>query len=493
MTNQDKLVNIRNAAAASLIALATDKNATQESVAEGIEALSNAVKAEVSADMELLLNSKMTVEALAERGIRQLTAEEEKFFNKLGEALKESNFKAAIDNLKETFPETTIEDVFREIQEAHPLLDAIDFQYTGLMTKWILSDHATPTAAWGPINGEIVKEISGAFRVVNLIQAKLSAFCIIPLDMIRLGARYIERYMRGLLVESIANGLEYGIVQGTGKTDVNGNVIEPIGMIRKISRDTQITPSEGYPIKTPETITSFSTAEYARILSILTLSETGKLRQLDGVIFICNAADYLSKVMPATTMLLPDGTYRNNIFPYPTQLVTSNQVPSGKAIVGIAKNYFMGMGSAKTGTLDSSDHAHFIEDERVIKIITHGMGTAYDDTSFVLLDISNLAPLGIPVSVNGVVKTVDALFNVSVNVEPKGLASVTVKDANNVDVGTCTVDTETGAATIPMLKSGKYTLTASVEDESASYESKTVVFNISNADVVLSDIVLVEE
>ena len=50
----------------------------------------------------------------------------------------------------------------------------------------------------------------------------------------------------------------------------------------------------------------------------------------------------------------------------------------------------MGVGSAKEGVLSFSDDFKFLEDKRTFKIKMYGMGTAYDDTCAVLLDISDL-------------------------------------------------------------------------------------------------------
>ena len=60
-----------------------------------------------------------------------------------------------IANIDVAFPETIIEDVFKEITETHPLLAAVNFQNVSILTKWILSDHASNKAVWGEINGEI--------------------------------------------------------------------------------------------------------------------------------------------------------------------------------------------------------------------------------------------------------------------------------------------------------------------------------------------------
>ena len=44
------------------------------------------------------------------------------------------------------------------------------------------------------------------------------------------------------------------------------------------------------------------------------------MRSFDQVTLICNQKDYLSKVMPATTVLNAAGAFTSNIFPFPTEI-----------------------------------------------------------------------------------------------------------------------------------------------------------------------------
>jgi hypothetical protein len=85
--------------------------------------------------------------------------------------------------------------------------------------------------------------------------------------------------------------------------------------------------------------------------------------------------------------------------------VQSVAVPSGHAVLGIAKNYFCGHGTSKGGKLEYSDDYKFVEDLRTYKIKLYGNGRAKDITSFVYLDISGLTALALPVTVSGAVET----------------------------------------------------------------------------------------
>ena len=97
--------------------------------------------------------------------------------------------------------------------------------------------------------------------------------------------------------------------------------------------------------------------------------------------------------MPATTMLTPSGVYVRDIFPVPTQVIQSQECAQGKAYLGMAKRYFMALGSAKNGKIEYDDSVQFMEDNRVYAIKMYGNGMPLDNNGFITLDISELKPL----------------------------------------------------------------------------------------------------
>lgn len=469
--------------------MAESSAALQKALASGDEALitkawadfQNAIKESVKADLDADATGTADAAAMTARGVRQLTSEEREYWNKVIEASKSSDYKNAIDDIDVAFPETILVDVYKELTDDHPLLSAVSFQNVSILAKWILSDHSTSSAVWGKINSEITEEIEGALKEIDLTLGKLTAFAAIPMDMLDLGPAFVDAYIRKLLVEGLAIGLENGIINGTG---VGG---EPIGMIRDIHEGVSVNSTTGYPAKEAIAITDLGPATYGTLCGIMAKTEAGHNRRIPKVSLIVNQYDYLTKIMPATTVLGLSGNYVNNNFPYPTDVIISNAVAEKKAILSLPDEYFMGIGGSKNGTLTYSDEFKFLEDARTFKIKLHGNGRAYDNTCALLLDITNLEPLYVPVGVSGVVKTTDALFNVSMKVSPAASASVSIVDAGSASVGTCTVDTETGIVTIPKLKNGTYTATISASD----YTTQTVTFNVMGKDVAIADVTLV--
>ena len=76
---------------------------------------------------------------LAGRGVRALTSTETKYYEKVIDAMKSKNPQQALTLIDETLPTTVIDAVFEDIIEAHPLLGAINFQNTGILTEILIS------------------------------------------------------------------------------------------------------------------------------------------------------------------------------------------------------------------------------------------------------------------------------------------------------------------------------------------------------------------
>ena len=329
---------------------------------------------------------------LAERGYRMLTNEETTFYQKWIEGAKSMNPKQALTdliNIDGGMPQTIIEDVYTNLVNEHPLLDAISFVNVSYMTKWIMNDHTVQTAEWGQLNSDVTKELSSSFKILEMAQNKLTCFVILPKDMLDLGPVYLDAYVRTILKDAIAVGLENAIVAGDGKD-------KPIGLNRNISKTASVQDGK-YPEKDAVKVTNFLPSSYGNLVSQLCKTEKGTCRKIEDLSLICNPVDYYKKVMPATTVLNSAGTYTGNIFPVPTNVYQSAELDEGKAILCLPKEYFAGLGSQKEGTITYDDSTQFLEDNRVYMAKLYANGKAYDNTVSVVLDISELDPAYITV------------------------------------------------------------------------------------------------
>lgn len=375
----------------AIVALqAAMKSGDENAVKQAWEQFHESVVESVKADYEMAAGDRA---ALAQRGYRQLTGAETEFYQKMITAGKAADPRQEFTSLLSTegaMPETIIEDVFRELTQEHALLSKINFQDVKYLTRWILNDHTKQTAVWGPINGEITKKLESSFREVSLTLYKLTAYTVIPKDMLDLGPTFLDNYIRTILKESIAISLEKAIVDGNGLNC-------PIGLDRNIGKSTSMNPSSGYAKKTAVKLKSFEPKEYGNVISQLVETENGGMRNFTSVTLICNMKDYLQKIMPATTVLNAAGAYTKDIFPFPTEVVISNEVETGEAILCLPEEYFLGLGGNKEGVIEYDDSYKFLEDQRTYKIKLHGTGKAWDNTVAVLLDISELDPAYITV------------------------------------------------------------------------------------------------
>lgn len=345
----------------------------------------------------------------AQRGLRVLSNAEEKFFKGFIDAAKSDDVQKALMDFSEALPESEINAVFEDLATEHPLLEAVDFQNTSALTKLIFDSSETQMAVWGELTSAITKELEGSVKIVQLLLNKLTAYMFMSNDMLDLGPIWVEKYVRTVLVEALALGAEDGIVNGTGKKG------QPIGAIRDISENVSVNETTGYPEKTAVSVTDFSPTTYGNLLSKLAVNENGKARTVTSVILIVNPVDYLQKVMPATTMLQPNGLYARDVFPIPTTVYQSAVVKSGRAVLGLNKKYKFGIGvGSSKGKIEADTSLKFLEDLKTYKIKLYANGRAKDNNCFLYLDISKLQPIAYA--------NLTANVNVTNNAEQQGAA-----------------------------------------------------------------------
>lgn len=320
---------------------------------------------------------------LASRGIRQLTSSEQKFYKNLGQAMKATDPKQALVDFDLTIPQTVVDTVLTDIESNHPLLARLNIQNTYGNVKWLFADDTQNLAQWGQINTAIAKEIAENLHSLEFSACKLSAFIPVPKDLIELAPQYLDAYVRRLLADALAYGLEYGFIKGTGKN-------MPIGMIKDLKG--AVTDGE-YPDKAKVSLKALDVKNYCGTVSKLAKKSTGKTRVVSKVTLIVNPVDYIEKIVPATTVLATDGSYKGNIFPFPTEVIQSEMVDEGCAVMGIIENYMACLSTGKEGKVDYSDQYQFLEDNRVYLIKLIGTGRAKDNNDFIYLDISKLEAL----------------------------------------------------------------------------------------------------
>lgn len=366
-----------------------------DTIKGAFEQYNNAIMEDVAEQFEQA-RSEHDNEALVSRGFHVLTSQERAYYDRVIEAFKAPNVQQAFAAIPDNaLPTTVVEDVMRNIAETHPLLGAINMVSTGAVTRYIRNAHTRQLAKWGALTTAVSQEITSAFKAVDLKQAKLSCFAAVSRDMLELGPTWLDGYVRTVLTEAMAAGLEDGVVNGTG-------VDMPIGLTRDPNSD--FSSSTGYKVKTAVSVTDFEPASYGKLVANLAKNEGGMSKQsVASLSIVCNPTDYLTKIMPATTVLNNAGVYVNGLFPVPTAIYQSAAVADGTAVMFLADEYDLFVGGNRG--IESSDDYQFLDDNRVFKTVTYANGSAYDNTSAQVLDISGLEPAYLNVKVKGTVTT----------------------------------------------------------------------------------------
>ena len=366
------------------------KEDNEEAMAEAFSQFASGVQERIMEEYGDLQQNRDSA-ILAARGVRQLTSEEKEFYQAWIDAAKSANPKQALVDINKAMPETIIDTVIEDMRESHPLLENIDFINCQGVIKMIVNADNIDLATWSALNSKIATELAGKIDTLDMTMAKLSAFIPVSKDMLALGPVWLDNYVRIILSEASAAGLEKAILKGTGKD-------QPIGMCKNL--DGAVTQGV-YPDKTKVKLTSLDPEAYCAVVAPLAKKPeaVGGYRTVPEVMLVVNPVDYIKRIVPASTVRASDGTYKNNIFPYPTKTVQSAVLDEGEAIMGLAKKYFMGIGAGSSGKVEYSDEYQFLEDNRVYTTKMYGMGRPKDNNAFQYLDISKLKPQSLKVEV----------------------------------------------------------------------------------------------
>ena len=335
------------------------------------------------------------MEVLQSRGLRRLTSEETSWYQSFIGAVK-TGAKQEITNLTGAMPVTIIDRVITDMKQRHPLLDAIDIADAAGAQKLVMNgvQMASKLGGWGQIGSEISTELKGQIKVIDVTVAKYTAYFIIPKDFVKFNFTFapmwVDQYIRIILSESIAFGLEKTIISGDGSNQF-------IGMIMNIT-----STSEGrYSAKTAKKIKNFD-EDYAGVVAGLAKDGNENDRIVPEVLLVVNPQDYIKKIRRIqNTLIYGTGAVDLINNTYPTKVVQSSMIEEGKAAAGIAENYFAAINGGRSGIVEYDDSNQFLEDNRVYTTRIYGNGQPIDNTSFEYLDISEVEAPALPVLIKG--------------------------------------------------------------------------------------------
>lgn len=317
---KDKQEDFQNAKTALVQAM---KEGKEEEQAVALEAYMSALQESVSASISKEVNDSMLDRSILQnRGQNVLTSSETRFFQ------------AAIDKKgfdeDSILPVTTQERIFEDLTQEHPLLNALQLKDMGAVTRIITAD-PEGAAVWGPLFGDIQGQIGAAFKETTITQLKLTAFAVVPNDMLELGPVWVERYVRALIVEVLSVGLERGFVIGTG-------VNQPVGLTKNIDPETNAVSD-----KTPAGTLTFEPGratiqELKGVVKGLSVDANDKPRSVAGkIVMVVNPVDNFD-IQASATVQNANGAYVTNL-PFNPIIVESEFVEQGTVIFFVQGQY----------------------------------------------------------------------------------------------------------------------------------------------------------
>lgn len=316
-----------------------------------MNAYSEDLKQNILSDARKEVERGKDSDILAKRGFNVLTSEERKFFNELADVNTET-FKN-----DKVLPETTVLRIFETVALERPLIKAVGFQNIGLRARLVIGD-PKGQAEWGEIFGKIKGQIEDNLKTVSFNQNKLTAFAVVPKDLLEYGPEWVERYVVLQISEAIGSRLEEGIIEGKGSIEN-----QPVGLLKDIEINEQGNVNVKGDKQSVGTLTFSSPDktkhEIAKVVSKLSQREDGKPFNATGkVTLVVSSAD--APFVEASNSVLTDNGVWVTALPFGVKVLSSEYVPQGKAIGVVFDRYY----GAYTGnaTVKEYDQTFALED-----------------------------------------------------------------------------------------------------------------------------------
>lgn len=306
-----------------------DREAQNEAYMRMIDAMADDFK-EIAQE-EAQQKAEQKLDELRNSSAGRLCSEEIKFFNAID---TEVGYKEEI-----LLPQQTIDRIFEDLVQSHPLLGEIALTNAGLRLKFLKAD-SSGTAVWGKIFGEIKGQLDAAFTEETDIQDKLTAFVVVPNDIIEMGPSWVERFVRTQITEAFSYALVLAFVDGDGKD-------KPIGLRKDVSENVTVTNGV-YPDKTISGTLTFASPdktikEMTQVMNALSTKENGKRITVDGkVLLICNPSQAWA-LKAQYTIQNANGAFVTAM-PFGIRVVEAEGVPENEVIAFVKGRYDAHMG-----------------------------------------------------------------------------------------------------------------------------------------------------
>ncbi|MGV8975981.1 phage major capsid protein [Lactococcus lactis] len=353
---------------------AVKEGADETQQAQAFSHMMDVLGTEIMENMSASTSEKIN-ELLASRPTNGLSENETKFFNAIT---------SGVGNPEVALPLEIMNQVFQELQEAHPLLNIIKFQNAGLKMKAIISDsiYSGGTAVWGDIFGDIKGQLNQAFHEVDFSQNKLTTFVAIPKDALENGYDWLKSFIIIQMSEAMAVALETALVCGDGDK-------KPIGLMKDLSKRAVSNDKTTYPDKAQEGDLTDLTPENAAkkmapLMQKLSKNEKGVTVNISGQVkLLVNPDDYYDTL--AKFMYLTQNGQWVAVLPFGVEIVQSIAVPAGQAVIFTANRYWAYIGGTK---MQEFDQTLAIEDLQLYTVKSFYYGKAYDNNTALVVKLN---------------------------------------------------------------------------------------------------------
>lgn len=240
----------------------------------------------------------------------KISANEIKFFNDIK--------KGAPEGLEEFLPEETINRIFENLKQEHPLLQHIGLRNAAFRLKFYEGE-TEGKAVWGALYDEIKGQLTQKFSKSTDISHKLTAFVVLPKDVHKFGPSWLMTFITTQIQEAFASALEEAFLNGDGAN-------KPIGLSRTLT-GTVDNETTTYGEKTPSGTLTFTDAkttvkEFTQIHKHHSIDSKGNKVNVDGqIVMVVNPADAWD-VKKQYTSLNANGVYVTAL-PYNVTLIES--------------------------------------------------------------------------------------------------------------------------------------------------------------------------
>lgn len=337
-----------------------------QAIVDAVEKINEVQYADIIAEIQEQVSKNESDEAYAKAmGLRVLSKEEKDFY----EALKNDPKQAVTGNQIDIMPTSIIDITLEDIKKESGLLKYINFAPANVK-KWITASK-TGAYSWGALTDKIKGELTASFAVLNMEVAKLTVYMIIPKAIRDLALPFVDKYCREVLKEQLNDGLEYGVLQGTGKD-------EPVGIYKQIAKTNEDGTHQDKEVNAD--LTSFKPKALSGAKKYLTKNGN---RTIDKLVLVCHPNDEADYVAPA----IYDAEGKNISSYKNLEVVTCANNPEGKAALVLPKKYTMGL----TGLgFKDYDQTLALDDADVIIGKGYSNGRASDDNVAYVFDVTKL-------------------------------------------------------------------------------------------------------